>query len=170
MMRTQEGGNALSMNSIAHPMPKKLQSVLRITGALSLILFLIPAAYALVYFLITRPHEEAEASKCSIRYGFYPSLGVVQTLAQEEPADRDLVIYWQELLRKSHDPRARVVAIDALSLIVSQPRFGVFFPFESISIKTQLSNISIAERDKTLVEHANRTLTALRRQGVSNIR
>ncbi len=104
---------------------------MRITFAVTMLLFLAPAVYVVKYYALDRPREEALAAAA----------------VPDRSAPR--VDYLPALEKRARDPRtgSRAEAVRRIGLILRQPGISYRRPLECLSAKATLADLAAKDSD-----------------------
>jgi hypothetical protein len=143
-------------------MPTSWQWVLRITGAIAILLFLTPTVYVVKYYAIDLPREQKLAHEVSNvntgAYGFRHS-SFIGCTADELPA-----IIW--CVQNSKDPQTKEDAVAAIQTVLLQPGVGWKRPIECLLAKAALANTAAKDTNPTIRQEASSALAKVAQGGV----
>ena len=107
---------------------------MRVTFAVTMVLFLAPAVYVVKYYAVDRPREE-KLIAATTPYPSYP------------PAD-----YLPSLEARARNPRtgSRAEVVQRIGLILRQPGISYQRPLECLSAKATLANLATKDPDSSV--------------------
>ncbi len=137
-------------------MPASWQWLLRITGAVALLLFLTPTFYVVKYYSLDLPHEQAKAKIVSA--SDYKFAGKNNLTADDMPA-------LTKILHNDNDWEAREAAVGGLETVLLQPGIGWKRPLECLSAKAALAEVAAKDTNPTIRQEASSALANVAQGG-----
>lgn len=118
--------------------------LMRVTFAVTMVLFLAPTVYVVKYYAVDKPREEAYVRQLMV-CSCYPSLTI------------NAVIYWE---RQATDVQAgnRKQAIHALGVLLHLPAANFWHPLECLSAKATLADLAAKDKDPAVRAAASEEL------------
>jgi len=110
--------------------------LMRITFAVTMVLFIAPAFYALRYYAVDRPQEEALVTR-------------LNTCACVPPPTPDALLFWEDEARDvQYDDRTR--AIEMIGRILRYPGVNFDRPIECLAAKATLADLATKDPNPTV--------------------
>ena len=134
--------------------PASWQCLLRMTGAIAILLFLTPTFYVMKYYAVDRPQQQDIAASTS---PFLP--------AQQVPARMDYVVLLENKAR-SPFTSDRLGAVSQLGLLLNQPGIGWKRPMECLSAKATLAAVATKDPSPEVRSTASNVLAQVAQGGV----
>jgi hypothetical protein len=116
--------------------------LMRITFAVTMVLFLAPAVYVVKYYAVDRPREEA-----------FPAASV----SAFDPPQPDYLPPLEKYARGVY-PGSRIDAIRTIGIILRQPGVGYKRPLECLSAKATLAELATKDPDPAVRAEASAEL------------
>ena len=125
--------------------------LMRVTFAVTMILFLAPTVYVVKYYAVDKPAEEAYIHRLTV-CACSPSLTV------------NAIGYWE---RQAADVQAgnRTPAVHALGVILHLPAVGITRPLECLSAKATLADLATKDKDAEVRAAASEELGKVAQSG-----
>ena len=131
---------------------------MRLTGAVTLLLFLTPAIYVVKYYGVDRPREDKIAEVAALSTSPEPFLKKSQFTVDDLPA-------LQKIVRIQSDPISQIAAIKIMETILLQPAIRWRRPMESMAAKATLAEIASNDPTLRVKEAASEALEKLAEGG-----
>lgn len=132
-------------------LPPFWKGLMRVTFAVTMVLFLTPTFYVIKYYAVDKPAEEAYIRQLMV-CACSPSLTM------------NSIVYWE---RQAGDVQAenRMPAIHALGVILHLPAVGVTRPLECLSAKAILADLATKDKNPAVRAAASEELGKVAQSG-----
>lgn len=127
-------------------LPPFWKGLMRVTFAVTLLLFLTPTFYAIKYYMVDKPGEEAYSHR------IHPVMGGPNTDLDALPQTV------RQAQDRSSDQSTRLWMIEQIGLTLCQPYVSVRRPIECLSAKATLSDLAARDPDPMVQAAASEEL------------
>lgn len=137
-------------------MPPSWQWLLRVTGAVAILLFLTPTVYVIKYYSLDLPREQEMAKSVS---------ATDYSLADKEDLTADDLPALTKILHNNQDWEAREEAVPAMEKVLLQPGIGWKRPLECLGAKAALAEAAAKDTNPTVRQEASGALARVAQGG-----
>lgn len=120
--------------------------LMRVTFAVTMVLFLAPTVYVAKYYAVDKPREEAISRDAD---------GPPHPISQD---DADLLPLGERHARYDPDPVIRQASIQSLGRVLREPYIGLKRPLECLSAKATLADLATKDKDPAVRAAASEEL------------
>ncbi len=145
-------------------LPPAQRLVLRLTGTIALLAFLLPTAYVVHYFVWDAPRARVRASLMANA----PSPAARRALL--EPLTPDNLLLQEQAAKSDADPSLRRAAVTALGANLRMPGLSWRYPLEAGVAKAALADCATHDPDLSVRKAASLELSRVAQAGGAVIR